>query len=150
MKAHTTASRTGLSARLAALGCGIVALLASAVISACTTSPSASLPPSSSPSGSSPATAPESPTPTVTTPTAPDTGTGSPSVAPVSPTTPAPAATTPTPTVSPTFAPASVAPATGGGGTAGFQGTLILVLGAAAIVAGAVGLAYRRRAIRNR
>ena len=36
------------------------------------------------------------------------------------------------------------APGTGGGGTAGFQGTLLLVLGAAAILAGAGGLVYRR------
>ena len=36
------------------------------------------------------------------------------------------------------------APVTGGGGTAGFQGTLLLVLGAAAILAGAGGLVYRR------
>jgi hypothetical protein len=38
----------------------------------------------------------------------------------------------------------SGAPVTGGGGTAGFQGTLLLVLGAGAILAGAGGLAYRR------
>jgi len=36
------------------------------------------------------------------------------------------------------------APGTGGGGTAGFQGTLLLVLGAGAILAGAGGLVYRR------
>jgi hypothetical protein len=36
------------------------------------------------------------------------------------------------------------APVTGGGGTAGFQGTLLLVLGVGAIVAGAGGLVYRR------
>jgi hypothetical protein len=36
------------------------------------------------------------------------------------------------------------APVTGGGGTAGFQGTLLLVLGAGAILAGAGGLVYRR------
>ena len=36
------------------------------------------------------------------------------------------------------------APVTGGGGTAGFQGTLLLVLGVGAIVAGAAGLVYRR------
>jgi hypothetical protein len=36
------------------------------------------------------------------------------------------------------------APVTGGGGTAGFQDTLLLVLGAGAILAGAGGLAYRR------
>jgi hypothetical protein len=36
------------------------------------------------------------------------------------------------------------APVTGGGGTAGFQDTLLLALGAAAILAGAGGLTYRR------
>jgi hypothetical protein len=40
-----------------------------------------------------------------------------------------------------TFPPA---PVTGGGGTAGFQGTLLLALGATAILAGAGGLIYRR------
>jgi hypothetical protein len=50
---------------------------------------------------------------------------------------------TPSPnTNSSTLPPA--APVTGGGGTAGFQGTLLLVLGAGAIVAGAGGLADRR------
>jgi hypothetical protein len=43
-----------------------------------------------------------------------------------------------------------VPPATGGGGTAGFQDPLLLGLGGAAIVAGAVALAYRRRSTRGR
>jgi hypothetical protein len=43
-----------------------------------------------------------------------------------------------------------VAPATGGGGTAGFQDGLLLAVGAAAILAGAGSLAYRRRLLRNR
>ena len=47
MKGRTTAGGTGLSTRLTAVGCGIVAILASAAISACTTSPTAPLPPSS-------------------------------------------------------------------------------------------------------
>jgi hypothetical protein len=42
------------------------------------------------------------------------------------------------------------APVTGGGGTAGFQDTLLLVLGAGAILAGAGGLAYRRWVGRGR
>jgi DhnA family fructose-bisphosphate aldolase class Ia len=42
------------------------------------------------------------------------------------------------------------APVTGGGGTAGFQNTLLLGLGAAAILAGAGGIAYRRRLSRHR
>jgi hypothetical protein len=43
-----------------------------------------------------------------------------------------------------------VAPATGGGGTAGFQDTLLLGVGGAAILAGAGSIAYRRRVIRSR
>jgi hypothetical protein len=39
----------------------------------------------------------------------------------------------------------TAAPVTGGGGTAGFQGALLLVVGIAAILAGAVGVTYRRR-----
>jgi hypothetical protein len=44
----------------------------------------------------------------------------------------------------------TVAPATGGGGTAGFQHVLLLGLGVVAILLGAGGIAYRRKVIRNR
>jgi hypothetical protein len=44
----------------------------------------------------------------------------------------------------------TVAPATGGGGTAGFQHSLLLGLGLAAILAGAGSIAYRRKMVRNR
>jgi hypothetical protein len=44
----------------------------------------------------------------------------------------------------------AAAPATGGGGTAGFQDALLLWIGGLAILAGAGGIAYRRRVIRNR
>jgi hypothetical protein len=47
-------------------------------------------------------------------------------------------------TTTPTNTVPSGAPVTGGGGTAGFQGTTLLVLGAGAILAGAGGLGYRR------
>ena len=40
--------------------------------------------------------------------------------------------------------------ATGGGGTAGLQDATLFIIGGAAIVAGAGGIAYRRRAARNR
>jgi hypothetical protein len=43
-----------------------------------------------------------------------------------------------------------VAPATGGGGTAGFQDGLLLAAGAAASLVGAGSLAYRRKLLRNR
>jgi hypothetical protein len=51
---------------------------------------------------------------------------------------------TQTVTTSPSSSVPSGAPVTGGGGTAGFQGTALLVLGAGAILAGAGGLGYRR------
>ena len=44
----------------------------------------------------------------------------------------------------------SAAPATGGGGAAGFQDALLLGLGVAALLAGAGNLAYRRRLTRKR
>jgi hypothetical protein len=44
----------------------------------------------------------------------------------------------------------SAAPATGGGGTAGFQDALLLGFGVAALLAGAGSLAYRRRLTRKR
>ena len=44
----------------------------------------------------------------------------------------------------------SAPPATGGGGTAGFQHALLLGFGMAALLAGAGNLAYRRRLTRNR
>jgi hypothetical protein len=50
---------------------------------------------------------------------------------------------TQTVTVPPSTIP-PVAPVTGGGGTAGFQDSLLLAFGAAAILAGAGGLVYRR------
>jgi hypothetical protein len=54
------------------------------------------------------------------------------------------ATVTQTITTTPTNTVPSGAPVTGGGGTAGFQGTLLLALGAGAILAGVGGLAYRR------
>jgi hypothetical protein len=44
----------------------------------------------------------------------------------------------------------TVAPATGGGGTAGFQHGLLFGLGVAAILAGAGSVIYRRRIAKSR
>src|SRR6516165_3779867 len=142
MKARTTAAGTRLSARLTAVSCGIVALVASAAISACTggSSPPVGLP-TSSPSGTATATSTGSPTSTATA-----TATATAAVSPTD--TPTPTTLAPTPSPSPTVAPAA-APATGGGGTAGFQHGLLLFLGVLAILGGA-GIIYRRRIIRNR
>jgi hypothetical protein len=87
-------------------------------------------------SGASFASTPSSAT---TATVSPDTSTPSP---PTSPAT-AQVTVTQTITVPPSTIP-PVAPVTGGGGTAGFQDSLLLALGAAAILAGAGGLIYRR------
>ena len=150
---------TTLGAKLTALCWGALTLLAPVGLAACSSSsPTAPTIPSFSPtvsvSGSVTVTAPASnpgtspsdgstqtatphPTHTVTT-------TVTPTVT-VTPTATAHSATpTPTPTEPATPAPIA-APVTGGGGTAGFQDTLLLVAGLAAIVAGAGSIFYRRR-----
>jgi hypothetical protein len=143
MKVRTAIGRTGLRARLTAAGCYALILLCTAVVSACggsgssaTTLPSITIISSLTGSGSaSEATSPTSGTTTVTvTPTQTTTATVTPTASP-----------SPSPSPIPTQA-----PVTGGGGTAGFQDGLLLALGAAAIVAGAGGIAYRRRLTRNR
>jgi hypothetical protein len=140
------ATRAWLSARLTAAGFGVVALMACAGIAACSGSPSASLP-KASPTRSATAT-PGGGSTSGDSPTATPTATTSPS-----PTAAATASPTPSPTVSPTPFPAQP-PATGGGGTAGFQNAWLLWAGALAALAGAGSLAasvaYRRRATRNR
>jgi hypothetical protein len=44
----------------------------------------------------------------------------------------------------------NIAPETGGGGTAGLQHTTLFIIGGAAVLAGAGGIAYHRRATRSR
>ncbi len=138
MQMRATTAGTGRRARLAAVG-GILAILASLTISACTSGSSGALPtPSSSSSVSPSATASPSPSTSASASPSP-TSSASPSPTP-SPTVPAPSPS-PYPTV---------APATGGGGTAGFQHGLLFGLGVAAIVAGAVTIIYRRRFAKSR
>jgi|SRR5215468_2164259 len=138
MKARTT------SARLAIIGYGTLTLLASVTVSAC----SGSSPPSAGASFSPGGTISGSPSPGST-----DTATASesPSASP-SDTSTAPASPSPSPSPSPQAVSPfpAVAPATGGGGTAGLQHVLLFVLGGAALLAGAGSLAYRRRVVRNR
>ena len=56
----------------------------------------------------------------------------------------------PTPTVTYYSPYPTVAPVTGGGGTAGFQDAGLAVLGGGAILAGAGSIIYRRRTTRKR
>ena len=55
----------------------------------------------------------------------------------------------PSPSPSDSSFPAA-APGTGGGGTAGFQHVLLFCIGILAILAGAGGIAYQRKVMRNR
>ena len=141
MKVRGTIAGTPLSAKLTAFCWGALALLVPVAVSACTSATTTSTPTVFSPS--------------VTTGTAgasdntPSDGSTSPSGTPGVTSTPPPSSpstevtVTQTVTVGPSTIPPS-APVTGGGGTAGFQDSLLLALGAAAILAGAGGLIYRR------
>jgi hypothetical protein len=143
MKLRTTIATiagTGLSAMLRVIGVGAMAVLACAAISAC----SGSTPPAASASPSLSDAAGASPGSTVSLPA---NESGTPSVTPTTPTaSPSP---TPTLTVTTTATP-TAAPATGGGGTAGIQDATLFIIGGAAIVVGAGGIAYRRRITRSR
>ena len=150
MKVRTTIARTALRARLTAVCWCALTLVAPVTVSAC------------SGSSSTPPVPTFSPSVTVSgTVTAPPSGgnTASSGVTPSSTDTTASGTPTPTPTVTRTVtAPATsstsevptAAPVTGGGGTAGFQDTLLLGLGAAAILAGIGSIVYRRRLSRDR
>lgn len=147
---RATIAGTRLSARLTAIGCAAITVLASASISACSGSSPSATPPTLSPGGTPTRTRPATPT---ASPSGTATATTTPSATPTASAT-ATRTHSPSPSPSPTPSRASpfptVAPATGGGGTAGFQDTLLLGLGGAAILAGAGSIAYRRRVIRSR
>ena len=120
-----------------AVGCAMLTIVASLSLSAC----SGSLPSQNLPSG----------TPTSLSPS------GAATTTPASGTSATASASTPVATGRPSATPGhsdspvvTAAPATGGGGTAGFQDGPLLGLGAAAIVAGAGSIAYRRKVMRNR
>src|ERR1700734_4025454 len=136
MKVRSTVTGTGSSTRLAAVGCGIVTLLASLAIAACSGTPSSgALPtPSSSSSTGTSATGSSSPSNSPSTSQSPSSSpSSSPTTKPPPPTTPSPSpSASPSPTAS--RAP-TAAPATGGGGTAGFQHASLLVIGIAAVLA---------------
>src|ERR1700689_817059 len=126
---RTTIRGTGRKASLAVVRCVAFTILASAAVSGCSGSASSASPPPFSPGTASPSvTSSVGPTGTPT-PSSSASPTGTPTPTPSASPTPSPSAT-PTPFV-------TAAPATGGGGTAGFQHSLLFGLGIAAILAGA-------------
>jgi hypothetical protein len=160
MKVQTTIAGTALRARLTALCWGALIILTPVAVSACSGSSSTPNVPNFSPTVTT-GTASGSPTAPASGGNTPSSGatsdTGTPGVTSSSST---PSATvTPVATVTETVtAPATsstsfvptAAPVTGGGGTAGLQDGLLFVLGAAAILAGAGSIIYRRRFTRRR
>jgi hypothetical protein len=162
MKVGISFARPASSPRLAVLSGATLTVILSATLSACTGSPSSSVPAIFSPSGSSTATSSASGSASADASasrvgTASAHASASTTQATTSPdattTTPSPATTTVSPSPAPTtttyYYPTG-APATGGGGTAGLQDGLVIVLGGAAIAAGIGSLAYRRKFTRRR
>jgi hypothetical protein len=168
MKVRIITPGTAASARLTAIQSATLAILASALICACTSSPGKTAPAIYTPPAStrthtgttsaSPATtarqsakasAPASTgrTSARSTAKAAPTSTVRASASPKVTTAPAHASHTPAPAG--TRAPAG-APDTGGGGTAGLRDGMLFGLGGAAMLAGLGSLAYRRRLTRNR
>lgn len=149
MRRRTTIAGTAPGPGLTVICAAVLAVLASLVLSACTSGPSSSPPPVTL-------------TPTITggTATATVTASSAASNATATVTAPASAAATITVTQTATASPAptttitqqvpSGAPITGGGGTAGLQDGLLFALGGAAVLAGIAAIAYRRRLTRNR
>lgn len=156
MKVRTTIAGTALRARLTALCWGALIILAPLAVSACSGSTSTPTVPSFSPTvttGTATAPASDGNTPSSGATSASGTpGVVSSSSTPSTTVTPVATVTetvTAPATSSTSYVP-TVAPVTGGGGTAGLQDGLLFVLGAAAILAGAGSIIYRRRFTRHR
>jgi len=139
MNVRTAIARAARSARLTAVGWGILTILVSAGVSACTSSPSSTPPAVFSPSVTgSPGTATQA-------------ARAASSSSPSNSASAAPAVAAPPPeTPSPSYSSVPPAPATGGGGTAGLQDAVLFGLGAAAILAGAGSIIYRRKLTKDR
>ncbi len=152
MKVRTTIAGTALRARLTAVCLGAMTLVAPVAVSACSGSTTTPNVPTFSPSVtiSGTVTAPAS---DGNTPSSGVTSSGTSGVSSSSPTvtvTPTVTRTVTAPATSSTSEVPTAAPVTGGGGTAGLQDTLLLGLGAAAILAGIGSVVYRRRLSRHR
>jgi hypothetical protein len=147
MKVRITIPGTVLGTRLTTLCWGALTLVALVTVSACsgasTSSPGV---PTFSPS----VTISPTVTSTVTAPATDGTTPGVTSDAPATHTATAIATATVTVTAPPVSQVPTAAPITGGGGTAGLQDGILFGLGAAAILAGAGSLAYRRWLNRGR
>jgi cytoskeletal protein RodZ len=169
MKVRTPIAGTVLSTRLTAAGFGVLTVLASVGISACSGGSSPTTPAIFSPSvtGSATASGTAGSGTAPTTSTSPLPGTSASPPATASPTVTVSPTTTVFPTVTVTTSPPvtispsptasrsasafpTAAPSTGGGGTAGVQDVLLFGLGGAAIVAGGGSIAYRRKLTRGR
>ena len=164
MKVRTTIAGTALRARLTALCWGALTLLAPVAVSACSGSSTSPTIPTFTPSVSISGTATGSGTAPAsggnTTPSSGSTtSSGTPGVSSSSATATATATAAATPTVTRTVTATATsstseiptaAPVTGGGGTAGLQDGLLFGLGAAAILASAGSIVYRRRLTRHR
>jgi len=165
MKVRGTTAGTPFGAKLTALCWGALTLLAPVAVSACTSGSSSSptiISPTvtTSPTGTASASSGTSASSgsSASSDASASSGSTSPSGTPGVSSGAASAVSSPqaevtvtqTITAAPSGQVPSGAPVTGGGGTAGFQGTLLLVLGAGAILAGAGGLAYRRWLARGR
>jgi hypothetical protein len=149
MKVRTTIAGTALRARLTAVCLGAMTLVAPVAVSACSGSTSTPTVPTFSPSVTISGTVTAPASSGVTT----STGSGTPGVSsstPVVTVTPTVTRTITAPATSSTSEGPTAAPVTGGGGTAGLQDTLVLGLGAAAVLAGIGSIVYRRRLSRHR
>jgi hypothetical protein len=148
MKVRSTTPGTPVGARLTVIRWGALATLALFAVSACSGSSSTPIP-SFSTTVTGSATAPATGGATASTPGDGGTATAT-ATAPAIQTATASATATVTITVPPSSQIPTAAPITGGGGTAGPQDVLLFGLGAAAILAGAGSLAYRRWLNRGR
>jgi len=151
MRARSTTASPGLRARLTAVGCAGLTMVAAVSIAACAGSAPRATLPKLSPGASAPASAKTSPSHSTATRThSPSTSSGASHSSPAGRSGSPGQSTHSAPSRARTHTPhpfPNGAPATGGGGTAGLEDVWLLGLGAAAIVAGVgciAGVAYHR------
>lgn len=144
--------RTGLGVRRGAASCAALAVLGAASLAGCSGSTPSATPTTFSPGSGSATAAPgrsESPSPGRSSPSGHHSSPARHHSGPAASHS-APASGSARPHRAHHHATPTAAPATGGGGTAGFQNLPLLAIGAAAVLAGAGSLIYRRRIMRGR